>query len=146
MLKFKSSLIALVLLMSAITSCSKSDDTPAAQANPIEGKWQFSKEETFTNNQEALVDYQHTPGCTKDYIELLSGNVLKEHYFENNGTTNCQEIIDVASWSRNNNTLTFVIPNEPTLNSEILDLTPTTLKIKFTLGTTSRSTVFTRIN
>ena len=33
---------------------------------------------TITNNQEVLTDYQHASGCTKDYIEIQAGGVIKK--------------------------------------------------------------------
>jgi hypothetical protein len=145
MLKLKNACIVLSLLIFGLTSCSKDDSTPTPTSFPIEGKWQFTKDGTITNNQEVLSDYQHTLGCTKDYIEILAGNILKLHFFENNATTNCVEFIDIGTWTRNNNSFVLSFVNEPNVNSEILQLTSTTLKIKFDLSGVTDVLVFTKI-
>lgn len=124
------------------TSCSKDDSSEGSANTSIEGKWQFTKEGTITNNQEVLSDYQHTLGCTKDYTEFLTGNVIKDHYFTN---PNCQETIDTGTWNKNNNTLTITYPSSSSINAEIIVLTSTTLKLKFNLSGTIYVVVLTRI-
>lgn len=142
MSKLKNVCILLTLVIFGLTSCSKDDTTPV---NPIEGKWQFTKQGTMTNNQETLSDYSHTIGCTKDYTEILPGNILKLHYFENNATTNCVEFIDNGTWTRDNAIFIIAFPNEPNTNNEILELTSTTLKLKYVESGVTKLLVFTRI-
>lgn len=142
MSKLKNTCIILFLLIFGLNSCSKEDSTPV---NPIEGKWEFTKQGTMTNNLETLTNYQHTIGCTKDYAEIIAGNILKLHYFENNATTNCVEFIDNGTWTRNNNSLILSYPNEPNTNNEILELTSTTLKVKYIQLGVTKLLVFTRI-
>lgn len=142
MLKLKNLFLMLLVFTFVFSSCSK-DDSPTETANAsIEGKWQFTKDGTITNNQEVLTDYQHTPGCTKDYTEILTGNIIKDHYF---GTPNCQETIDTGTWNKNNNSLVLTYPNEPNINGEILELTNTTLKVKFVISGITYLVVLTRI-
>jgi hypothetical protein len=135
--------LTLSILLLGLSSCSKDDEsTPTTTVASLEGKWQFTKEGEITNNQEVLVDYQHTSGCTKDYTEFLSGNIIKDHYFDN---PNCQETIDTGTWNRTNNSVVLTYPNQPNTNLEILELTSTTLKVKFVLSGVTNLVIFTRI-
>lgn len=128
MTKLKNLFLTLPVMIFSLYSCSKSDPTPETVAVALEGKWQYTKTGTITNNQEVLTDYQHASGCTKDYIEIQAGGVIKSHEFDN---PNCQETINTGTWTRNNNSITVTYPSQPTLNGEILELTNTTLKTKF---------------
>ena len=128
MTKLKKHFLILPLIIFSIYACKKSDSTPASVAAALEGKWQYTKTGTITNNQEILTDYQHTTGCTKDYLEILTSGILKSHEFSN---PNCQETISTATWIRSNNSLTVTYPSQPVIYGEILELTSTTLKTKF---------------
>lgn len=141
MFKLKNlSLLATVVFV-GLSSCS-SDNSASEPAPQIEGAWQFTKEGTITNNHEILNNYEHTTGCTKDYIEIFDANVIKDHYFDN---PNCQETIDTGAWNRNNNALTFVYQNGTTVNAEIMQLTNTTLKLKFVVSGSTNLVVLTRL-
>jgi hypothetical protein len=142
MLKLKKLFTLITVITFLFTSCSKDDSSQGSANASIEGKWQFTKEGTITNNQEVLSDYQHTTGCTKDYTEILTGNVIKDHYFRN---PNCQETIEIGTWNKNSNTLTITYPNSPSINGEILELTSTTLKFKFNFSGSIYIVVLTRI-
>ncbi|WP_298396681.1 lipocalin family protein [Flavobacterium sp.] len=142
MIKFKKLFLCSVLSI-GLLSCSKDDDSNNAAAVALAGKWQFTKTGTInSNNQEVLTDYQHESGCTKDFIELTAAGVLKSHEFEN---PNCQETISTASYSRNNNTITITYPGDPAINGEILELTNTTLKVKFVSSGITDVDILTRI-
>lgn len=142
MFKLKSlSLLATVVFV-GLSSCSSSSDSTPEAAPQVEGTWQFTKEGTIVNNQEIINDYEHTTGCTKDYIEIFAANIIKDHYFDN---PNCQETIDTGAWTRNNNALTFVYQNGTTVNAEIMQLTNTTLKLKFVLSGSTNLVVLTKI-
>jgi len=143
MFKTKYLFLLLSIIFLSVSSCSKDDDAVPTAATPtIEGRWQFTKEGEIVNNQEVLSLYQHTTGCTKDYTEFLTGSVIKDHYFDN---PNCQETIDTGSWSKNNNALVLTFPGAPVVNAEILELTTTTLKVKFTSMGVTNLAVLTRI-
>ncbi|MFZ4106826.1 lipocalin family protein [Flavobacterium sp.] len=140
-------LTRLLIMLSIITfllfSCSKDDSTSQPSSPSIEGKWQYTKIGTITNNQEILNDYQHESGCTKDYIEVLSNNVIKSHEFDN---PNCQETINTGTWNRTNNSLILTFPNQPSINGEIMELSNTILKTKFFNPGIIDVEVLTRIN
>ncbi len=142
MFKLKSlSLLATVVFV-GLSSCSSSSDSSPEVAPQVEGTWQFTKEGTIVNNQEIINDYEHTAGCTKDYLEIFAANIIKDHYFDN---PNCQETIDTGAWTKNNNALTFVYQNGTTVNAEIMQLTNTTMKLKFVLSGTTNLLVLTRL-
>ncbi len=128
MTKLKKLFLILPVIIFCMYSCKKSDSTLVTVAVTLEGKWQYTKTGTISNNQEILTDYQHTAGCTKDYLEILIGGILKSHEFAN---PNCQETINTGTWTKSNNSLTVAYPSQPVINGEILELTSTTLKTKF---------------
>jgi hypothetical protein len=142
MTPLKKLFLMLPVLIFSLYSCSKNDSTPGTAAVALEGKWQYSKTGTITNNQEVLTDYEHTTGCTKNYIEILTGGILKSHEFNN---PNCQEIINTGTWVKNNNAITVTYPNQPIVTGEIVELTTTTLKTKFTNSGITEVDVMTRI-
>lgn len=127
MKEIKNFVVLFVVATMVLFSCDKKDDDAAS----IVGKWQYAKEGTIVNGSEVLVDYNHTPGCSKDYIEVIDGGVLKDVYYDSNGAGGCDETIDTAAWTRNGNTLTVTAFGESS-TVEISELTQTTLKVKYT--------------
>ncbi len=122
------SIVFLMVLIGA-ASCDKDEDSETANTGAaLEGKWQYSKEGEIVNGKEVLVDYVPETGCSKNYIEFLPKNVFKGHYFYN---PNCQEDVYTATWTKNNNSVVFSSPGEPNFTEEILELTNTTLKLKY---------------
>lgn len=136
--KLKSISILVVFIFSLI-SCSS--DSSSNQSAALEGKWQYTQTGFVINNEEVLSDYEHTPGCTKDYIEILSTNVIKSHEYG----TDCDETFKTGTWSRNNNTVSITYPGESTFSGEILELTATKLKVKFVSEDVTDIEVMTRI-
>lgn len=112
--------ITSVTLLS-ITSCSNDDDNSSAS---IEGKWEFSKFGYSLGGQEFLFDYEHSLGCTKDYV-IITSNTTTNHSFFNNGTS-CEEEIDNVTYTRNGNVLTSSNGEDV----EIISISNTTLKFK----------------
>ena len=109
-------------------SCDKDEPAPMDAIFPIEGKWQFTKVGTTFNNQEILMDYEHSPGCIKDYLEILETKIVKTYIYDSQN--NCAATIESGTWSRTNNNLVLSYPNQPDKNGDILVLTNTTLKVK----------------
>ena len=105
----------------AMTSCSNDDDSSSGS---LEGKWEFSKYGYLLAGQEFLFDYEHTSGCTKDYI-VFTSNTTTNHTFSNNGS-GCVEEIDTATFTRNGNVLTSSVDE----TIEIVSISDTTLKFK----------------
>ncbi|WP_298308668.1 lipocalin family protein [Flavobacterium sp.] len=134
-------IILLFFITFSFIGCSKDDDSQVVTPVAIEGKWQFSKEGELINGQEVLTNYQHSAGCIKDFSEILAGGVIKDHYFN----SSCTESIDVGTWVRNNNNLTFTYPGNSATYLEIMELTATTLKVKYVNAGTTYISVLTRI-
>lgn len=123
----------LVLFLSVMTigllctSCSK-DDAPQEEASLI-GKWEYFKEGTIVNSVETLENYEHSSGCTKDNLEYKTNNNYSDILYENSPTTNCDESIYNATFSKSGNVITITHPSE-TFTQTILSLTSTELKIQ----------------
>lgn len=86
-------------------SCSSDDDKGGSSS--IIGSWEFYQEGFSIGDQElVLEDYEHTEGCSKDYIEFKSNGTATDFYFEE---SNCEQNTDSASYvvSGNNITVTY---------------------------------------
>lgn len=112
--------------LTTITSCSKDDDSSSAS---LEGKWEWSKEGFSANGQEVLSNYEHTAGCSKDYI-VITSTTVSDHTFESNGTGGCSEDIFNTTYTRSGNTLT-VGTGALASTAQIASLTGSTLKITY---------------
>lgn len=117
-------LFVAIVSLSSITSCSNDDDNDAS----LIGKWQYTKEGISANGQEALTDYEHAEGCTKDYIQITATTVT-DHTFYNDG--DCTEDTFTVNYSRNGSTLTVGTGSDASV-AQIATLTDTTLKITYT--------------
>lgn len=117
-------LFVAIVSLSSITSCSNDDDNDAS----LIGKWQYTKEGISANGQEALTDYEHAEGCTKDYIQITATTVT-DHTFYNDG--DCTEDTLTVNYSRNGSTLTVGTGSDASV-AQIATLTDTTLKITYT--------------
>ena len=100
-LKFLTVLFCLTSLF--LSSCSKDND---GGSGSIKGKWEYFKEGYEEKNIEILTDYQNDCSDKKDFIEFLSGSVVKTHIFRNPMQASaCQEAITTGRWSRNGDML-----------------------------------------
>ena len=127
-----------------LTSCSKDDDGGINQANLI-GKWEYSKEGEVIDGQELLIDYDHSPGCAKDYNEFLSNGTLRDVGYYSNGVNPCVEDIFNSTWSvSGNNIITTVLG--VTYTAEVVTLNATTLKMKYVDEDGTYITVYTKAN
>jgi hypothetical protein len=138
MKKFKQLVLLFLVASVTLVSCNKDDDEAAAA---LEGKWEYTQE---TNDVGVLEAYQHTPGCNKDYTEILAGGTIRDYSYDENGS-GCEEYIYSATWTRSGNNISVTDSGE-TFTSEITELTATTLKIKSTdpLDSSVFITVYTR--
>lgn len=134
-------LFVAIVSLSSITSCSKDDDSDAS----LIGKWEYSKEGFSANGQEVLTDYEHTQGCSKDYIQITASTVT-DHTFYNDG--DCTEDTSTVNYSRNGNTLTVGTGSDSSV-VQIVTLTGSTLKVTYTdsdLPGVLSVDVYTRVN
>ena len=113
------------VLALGLTSCSKDDDGGSSAS--LEGKWEYSKDGMSVNGNEALLDYDHSENCPKDYMQITATTVV-DHYFYNDGTPECDEEIDSSTYTRDGNTLSVTVDGT-TYTGEILQLDGSTLKI-----------------
>ncbi|HEY0091338.1 MAG TPA: lipocalin family protein [Flavobacterium sp.] len=128
----KKILLFVSILALSLNSCNKDDDDEAnvpTVPTGIMGEWKYSKEGMIINGDEMMANYEHTPGCSADFIEFQSGSIMKDHYFEE-AQNGCDESIDIGSWSQNGNILTASFDGE-TITAEIVTLNSTTLKVKY---------------
>ena len=124
-----------------LVACSK--DSSSSSSSDIEGKWEYYQEGTVIGGQEVLDLHQHESGCTKDYIEILSGGVYKDYSYDSL-VDPCVETIETGSWTKSGNTLTVTTSGNSD-SAEILTLNATTLKIKVVFNTDIVVVVFKRI-
>lgn len=109
------------------TSCNK-DDAPEEQEASLIGKWEYTKEGTVSaNGVETLVDYEHTPNCGKDNIEITSNIVISNSY-SLDISSQCELETISTNYSKNGNTLTITFSGQ-TYQATIKTLTSTELKI-----------------
>jgi hypothetical protein len=103
-------LLAAIIVTGLSVACSSDDDGSAIKGD-VNGKWNPSKTtvkvgtETFTQNYTL-----NEEGCSKDYIEFDTANVLNFAVYNRNPDTNaCEEVAGTPStWARDENTLTIV--------------------------------------
>ena len=117
-------LFVAIVSLSSITSCSNDDDNDAS----LIGKWQYSKEGISSNGQEVLTDYEHTPGCSKDYIQITATTVTEHEFYDEGG---CTEETFMTNYTRSGNTLTVGTGSDASV-VQIATLTGSTLKITYT--------------
>lgn len=142
MKQFKLLFVFALLTFSAVslTSCSDDDNTPVQQVPSLGGMWYFSKTGTGIAGNEALQDYEHQDGCTKDYVEFLDNNVYKERYHVD---AQCTIQESTSAWSLANNIIT-VNDGDVTTVYEIVSLTTNQLKVRTEAGGFYEIRVFTK--
>jgi Lipocalin-like domain len=134
MKKIATQIIACTLIVLTLFSCSKNDDKKTEETNLIIGKWIFSKKGSIVNGQEVLTDYNHTSGCSKDYLEIKADGTGSYYFYESNVSPCLLSTPDNFTWvKKDNNNYTFTDAPDSS-NIEILSLTANELKIKFSNG------------
>lgn len=124
MKRFLCSTLLFALFAFAFSACNDDDSSSTSEA--LIGKWEHYKQGLVISGQEMTEDYEHTPGCTKDYSEFQDNNIMQSHSYEND---NCQEFVDIYTWNREGNTLTIQYPGENAEIFEIREITATQLKL-----------------
>lgn len=117
-------LFVAIISLTTISSCSNDDDNEAS----LIGKWEYSKEGVSSNGQEILTDYEHTDGCSKDYIQITATTVSDHSFYDEGG---CTEETFTVNYTRSGNTLTVGTGSDSS-TAQIATLTDTTLKITYT--------------
>ena len=122
--------VSIVSLSLTFNSCSKDDDSSSSTSGTIVGEWEFLKEGTIVSGTEFLSPFEHTSGCTKNYIEFKSNGIAEDYYYEK-PSGSCIEYVDEATWTKEGNALSVNYGGGDFFDSEIMILNSTTLKIKF---------------
>lgn len=122
--------VSIVSLSLTFNSCSKDDDSSSSTSGTIVGEWEFLKEGTIVSGTEFLSPFEHTSGCTKNYIEFKSNGIAEDYYYEK-PSGSCVEYVDEATWTKDGDALSVNYGGGDFFDSEIMILNSTTLKIKF---------------
>ncbi|HEU0136144.1 MAG TPA: lipocalin family protein [Flavobacterium sp.] len=97
---------------------------------PLEGSWEYATEGVIFNGQETYSEYQHTDGCTKNYV-VFTPTTATDHQFYLDGDGSCAQDVTTVPYTRNGNTITIIVDGE-TQVAQIEELTATTLRMRTT--------------
>ena len=101
--------VFLVLVGTVFSSCTTVETGPVDMSF-IQGKWNL-KETTATSSAFTIpytVDYlKNEEGCNKDYIEILSGGIVKYGDY----TLGCVFEEKSGTWTQSGNTITIEVTN-----------------------------------
>ncbi len=123
-------LLFLFISIFIITSCSDEDDTLPLVEPSIIGSWELIKYGTIDNNNiETISDYQNICINKKDYVQYLENGTVIRHTYDDN----CTESIATFNWTKIGNIISSDSPSSSLLETEIIELTHTKLKLKFQL-------------
>ena len=81
------------------------------------------------NGIETLTPYNHTTGCSKDYIEFKTNATFEDVWYDNTAT-GCVSDIDSGTWTQNGTAITSSYSGQTPQTGEILIINETSLKIK----------------
>ena len=95
------SIITLSLLFS---SCGSSDDPKNEEVETPQGEWIPQQIQLIKIVPVYTVDYPHTAGCSKDFLQLLADNTSKFFHYEG---TNCEETEYENAFQRNGNNVSL---------------------------------------
>ena len=130
-MKKTSILFFLTLILGTVfVSCTKDISGPV-DMNYIEGKWNFNKSTASSSGFTIpySTDYfKNEDGCTKDYIELIPGGIVKYGNYK----PNCVFEERVGTWSQSGNNITIAVAGSSfngTFNVASLSATDLILKI-----------------
>lgn len=124
-------IILLCTIIVTLNSCNKDDDAAPVAPATIEGRWEYSQEGAIIGGVENLEPYEHTATCNKDYMQFAAGGTFIDYSYEIPTGGVCTEFSDPGTWVRNNNMMTLNFGGSYTVNAEILNLTNTELKVKY---------------
>jgi len=125
----KISVLFISALASAFAFSSCCDDEDSQVSPSIKGKWNFDKISLTINGVTSPeLDYDdNEPGCPKDYIEFAPAAVFNEGDYSG---SECLLDMTTGTWYKNGNTVT-ITSEGVTLLFEVISLTSTTLKVKY---------------
>jgi hypothetical protein len=125
--------ISTIILGSFFASCTKEDNGPV-DMNLIEGKWIFDK--STVTSPLGTINYptnyfKNEDGCSKDYVEILSGGTVKYADFG----INCALTENDVTWTQSGNAISIQFNgsgDDETFNVTTLTATELVLKINGT--------------
>jgi hypothetical protein len=138
----KLSILFVLILGAAFSSCTKDDSGPVDMTY-LSGKWLFNKS-TATSSGFTIpysTDYiKNEEGCSKDYIEFISGGVVKSGDY----TTGCTFVEKTGTWTESGNTITIAVTGS-SLNGtfKVASLSATELILKIDGTYSGKSGTFT---
>ena len=101
-------LVSILILGSVFISCTKEGGNGAVDMNLIEGKWVFSKS-TATSSGFTIPYttpyFKNEDGCPKDYVDVLSGGIVKY----GNYPVSCVLEGKDGIWTQSGNTITIYV-------------------------------------
>jgi hypothetical protein len=96
--------VSVLILGSVFSSCTKEGGNGPVDMSLIEGKWLFNRS-TVTSNGITLPysnpNLKNEEGCLKDFIEILSGAIVKNGDY----SLNCVFTEKNGTWSQSGNTI-----------------------------------------
>lgn len=119
--------LSVLAISLAVVSCTDNDD----KIQSIEGKWIPVQLGKIVDGKEVLSDYPNEHNCESDVMEFTNDSKFTDlmHLFADN---NCMAVTAKGTWLLNEKHLTLTYEDQQINNIEILELTKSTLKIKYT--------------
>lgn len=129
--------VSVIILGSVFSSCTKEGGNGPVDMSLIEGKWLFSRS-TVTSNGITLPysnpNLKNEEGCPKDFIEILSGAIVKNGDY----SLNCVFSGKDGTWSQSGNTININVTGTSFNDTfDVTTLTSSELVLKID-GTYSR--------
>ena len=127
--------IVLLCCMTTMLFVSCSDDDEGTSEGPsLEAKWELKKiGKIDEDGAESLSDYENPSDCNSDSFELLDdGSTKCLSYSKPEGSEECVEGVVAGTWyEEEGGTFTMTFPGDYKRTYEVLELTTSSLKIKF---------------
>jgi hypothetical protein len=122
--------VSLVIFGSTFSSCTEDGGNGPVDMSLIAGKWLFSKSTATSNGSTIPYStpyFKNEDGCRKDFIEILSGDIIKYGDY----SLNCVFTEKVGTWSQSGNTLKINVTGTSFNDTfDVTTLTSTELVLK----------------
>jgi hypothetical protein len=123
--------VSILIFGTVFTSCTNEGGNGPVDISLINGKWNFNKSTATSSGftiPYSTPYFKNEDGCTKDYINILSGGIVKYADY----SLNCALIEKDGTWTQSGNTLTIQVNGSSfngTFNVTTLTATELVLKI-----------------
>jgi hypothetical protein len=127
--------LSVLALGMAVVSCSSDDDNKAEAS--IEGKWNLSKMSYTAQGVTSpeTDNWDNTPGCTKNYLEIKTGGVAVYGEYEG---TDCTLSTETGTWSKDGNKITIKFGDDTEV-FELISVTDSGLTLRYTFTESGQS-------